>query len=46
MGDASSVPAVAVGDVYLYILDSVLVLKDVLYVPNFRQNLISVSKIE
>ena len=45
MGDASSARAVAVGDVYLCILDSVLVLKDVLYVPDFRQNLISVSKL-
>ena len=46
MGDASSALAVAVGDVYLCILDSVLVLKDVLYVPDFRQNLISILKIE
>ena len=45
MGDASSASAVTVGDVYLCILDSVLVLKDVLYVPDFRRNLISVSKL-
>ena len=45
LGDATKVAAVAVGDVHLSFSDSVLVLKNVLYVPSFRKNLISVSKL-
>ncbi|CAA0828783.1 Unknown protein, partial [Striga hermonthica] len=46
LGDASRASAVAVEDVYLdFGLDRFLVLKDCLYVPSFRKNLISVSKL-
>ncbi|CAA0826954.1 cysteine-rich RLK (RECEPTOR-like protein kinase) 8, partial [Striga hermonthica] len=45
-GDASRASTVAVGDVYLdFGLDRFLVLKDCLYAPSFRKNLISVSKL-
>ena len=44
MGDTSRVAAVAVGDVTLHFGgDKFLVLKDCLYVPSVRRNLISVS---
>ncbi|MEJ1821201.1 GAG-pre-integrase domain-containing protein, partial [Escherichia coli] len=45
MGNAAKVEAVAVGDVSLCFETTVLVLKDVLYVPDFRRNLVSVSKL-
>ncbi|CAA0824262.1 Unknown protein, partial [Striga hermonthica] len=46
LGDASRASTVAVGVVYLdFGLDRFLVLKDCLYVPSFRKNLISVSKL-
>ncbi|KAH6785263.1 hypothetical protein C2S51_037718 [Perilla frutescens var. frutescens] len=46
MGNATRVAAVAVGDVVLpFSSDRTLVLKDCLYVPGFRRNLISVSKL-
>ncbi|KAH6823403.1 hypothetical protein C2S53_000141 [Perilla frutescens var. hirtella] len=46
MGNATRVVAVAVGDVVLpFSSDRTLVLKDCLYVPGFRRNLISVSKL-
>ncbi|CAA0835599.1 Unknown protein, partial [Striga hermonthica] len=46
LGDASRASAVAVGDVYLdFGLDRFLVLKDCLYAPCFRKNLISFSKL-
>ncbi|CAA0824201.1 Uncharacterized mitochondrial protein AtMg00300, partial [Striga hermonthica] len=46
LGDASRASAVAVGDVYLdFGLDRFLVLKDCLYVPSFRKNFISISKL-
>ncbi|GFQ00030.1 retrovirus-related pol polyprotein from transposon tnt 1-94 [Phtheirospermum japonicum] len=46
MGNATKVAAVAVGDVILpFSSDRTLVLRDCPYVPGFRQNLISVSKL-
>ena len=45
MGNSSRVAAKAVGDVHLSYSDRILVLRDVLYVPSFRKNLISVSKL-
>lgn len=45
MGNGSKVPAIAIGDLHLSFDSSVLVLKDVLYVPEFRRNIISVSKL-
>ncbi|KAG8381639.1 hypothetical protein BUALT_Bualt06G0142500 [Buddleja alternifolia] len=43
MGDSTSVPVVAIGLVSLYFENRVLLLKDCLYVPSIRRNLISVS---
>ncbi|MCQ7056703.1 hypothetical protein M9Y08_18255, partial [Clostridioides difficile] len=45
LGNATRVAVVSVGDVHLSFHNSVLVLKNVLYVPSFRKNLISVSKL-
>ena len=45
LGNAARVAVAAVGDVHLSFSDSVLVLKNVLYVPGFRKNLISVPKL-
>ncbi|CAA0823270.1 Unknown protein, partial [Striga hermonthica] len=45
LGNATRVAVVTVGDVHLSFSDSVLVLKNILYVPSFRKNLISVSKL-
>lgn len=46
MGNATKVAAVAVGDVYLsFGRNKTLVLRNCLYVPSFRKNLISVSKL-
>ena len=46
VGDATKVAAVAVGDVYLrFSSDRFLILKNVLLIPSFRRNLISVSKL-
>jgi Zinc knuckle. len=46
MGDATRVAVVAVGDVYLsFSSDKTLHLKDCLYVPSIRRNLISVSSL-
>ena len=46
MGNATKVAAIAVGDIYLsYDGNKTLVLRNSLYVPTFRKNLISVSKL-
>ncbi|CAA0833201.1 Unknown protein, partial [Striga hermonthica] len=45
MGDATKVAAVAVGDVTLPFDSSILVFRHYLYVPSFRKNLFSVSKL-
>ena len=46
MGNATKVAAVAVGDYYLnFSRDKYLLLKDSLYVPSIRRNLISVSSL-
>ena len=46
MGNATKVAVVAVGDYYLnFGRDRYLLLKDCLYVPSFRRNLISVSSL-
>ncbi|GER47805.1 gag-pol polyprotein [Striga asiatica] len=45
MGNATKVAAVAVGDVTLSFDSSSLVLRNCLYVPSFRKNLVSVSKL-
>ncbi|GFP84296.1 retrovirus-related pol polyprotein from transposon tnt 1-94 [Phtheirospermum japonicum] len=46
MGNATKVAAIAVGDVILsFSSDRTFVLRDCLYVPGFRRNLISVSKL-
>jgi hypothetical protein len=46
MGDATKVPVVAVGIITLIFGDDrILVLNNCLYVPSFRRNLISVSKL-
>ena len=46
MGDATRVAAVAVGDVSLsFSRDRTLILRDCLYVPSIRRNLIYVSKL-
>ena len=46
MGNATKVAAVAVGDYYLnFGRDKYLSLKDYLYVPSIRRNLISVSSL-
>ena len=46
MGNATKVAAVAVGDYYLNISrDIYLLLKDCLYIPSIRRNLISVSSL-
>ncbi|MGI4673348.1 hypothetical protein ACR2XN_28180 [Klebsiella pneumoniae] len=46
MGDATKVAVVAVGVITLYFgIDRILVLNNCLYVPSFRRNLISVSKL-
>ena len=46
MGNATKVAAVAVGDYYLnFSRDRYLLLKDCLYVPSIRRNLISVSSL-
>ena len=46
MGNATKVAAVVVGDYYLnFCRDRYLLLKDCLYVPSIRRNLISVSSL-
>ena len=46
MGNATKVAAIAVGDVYLsFDRNKTLVLRNCLYVPTFRKNLVSVSKL-
>ena len=46
MGNATRVATVAVGDVYLqFSQDRILVIKDCLYVPSIRRNLIYVSRL-
>ena len=46
MGNATKVAAVAVGDYYLHFgRDRYLLLKDCLYVPSIRSNLILVSSL-
>ena len=46
MGNATKVVAVTVGDVYLsFDRNRNLILRNCLYVPSFRKNLISVSKL-
>ena len=46
MGDATRVAVVAVGDVILhFVSNKTLILRNCLYVPTFRRNLISVSKL-
>lgn len=45
MGDGTKVEVQAVGDVTLLVNSTVLILRDVLLVPGFRRNLISVFKL-
>ncbi|MCE8502524.1 DDE-type integrase/transposase/recombinase, partial [Latilactobacillus sakei] len=45
MGNESRVDAVSIGDIFLYFNKVVIRLHDCLYVPHFRRNLISVSKL-
>ena len=45
MGDGTKVEVEAVGDVTLLVDSTVLILRDVLLVPSFRRNLISVFKL-
>lgn len=45
MGNAAWVAVVAVGDVILSFHSGRFYLRDVLYIPEFRRNLISISKI-
>ena len=43
LADESKIPIVAVGEVNLCFSSRVLILKDCLYVPNVRRNLISAT---
>ena len=46
MGNAMKVAAIVVGDIYLSVDgNKTLVLRNCLYIPTFRKNLISVSKL-
>ena len=45
LGNGSSVSAAAVGEAHLVFNNKFLVLKNVLYVPNFSRNIISISRL-